>query len=68
MNTITSIFQQAELAEAAYANFFDNYGNLITNESQLRAALTTGDEELKEELKGSASHLNFQNHATSPTH
>ena len=40
MNTITSLFQQAQLAEAAYANFFDNSGNLITTNAGLVTALT----------------------------
>ena len=43
MSTIQDLFQQAQLAEAAYANFFDDAGNLITTESQLKTALTTGD-------------------------
>lgn len=30
MSTITSLFEQAQLAEAAYANFFDSTGKLIT--------------------------------------
>jgi hypothetical protein len=40
MNTITSLFQQAQLSEAAYANFFDNSGNLITTNAGLVTALT----------------------------
>lgn len=43
MSTITSLFQQAQLAEAAYANFLDDAGHLITTDKQLEAALTTGD-------------------------
>lgn len=31
MSTITSMFQQAQLAEAAYANFFDTSGSLLVN-------------------------------------
>lgn len=40
MITITSLFQQAQLAEAAYANFFDISGNLITTNAGLVTALT----------------------------
>ncbi|MDO9371421.1 MAG: hypothetical protein Q7U07_02355 [Gammaproteobacteria bacterium] len=29
MSIIQNLFQQAQLAEAAYENFFDNSGNLI---------------------------------------
>lgn len=43
MSTITSLFDQAQLAEAAYANFFDDAGNLITTEVQLTKALTNSD-------------------------
>lgn len=39
MNTITSLFQQAQLAEAAYANFIDNTGSLITTDAGVKAAL-----------------------------
>lgn len=39
MNTITSLFQQAQLAEAAYANFIDNAGNLITTDAGVKTAL-----------------------------
>ena len=39
MNTIQDLFQQAQLAEAAYANFFDNSGNLLTNTNDVKAAL-----------------------------
>jgi hypothetical protein len=39
MNTIQNLFQQAQLAEAAYANFFDTSGNLITSDDGVTAAL-----------------------------
>lgn len=39
MSTIQDLFQQAQLAEAAYANFFDNSGNLITTNSGVSTAL-----------------------------
>lgn len=39
MNTITSLFQQAQLAEAAYAKFIDNAGNLITTDAGVKTAL-----------------------------
>lgn len=42
MSTIQNLFQQAQLAEAAYANFFDNSGNLVTTVAKLTGALTTG--------------------------
>ena len=41
MSTITSMFEQAQLAEAAYANLWDNNLNsLITNPEDV---VTTGD-------------------------
>jgi hypothetical protein len=43
MSSITTLFEEAQLAEAAYANFFDDSGNLITTNAQLITALTTGD-------------------------
>ena len=39
MSTIQDLFQQAQLAEAAYANFFDNSGNLITTNAGVSTAL-----------------------------
>lgn len=39
MSTISELFQQAQLAEAAYANFFDSAGNLITSKTGITAAL-----------------------------
>ncbi len=39
MSTIQNLFQQAQLAEAAYANFFDASGNLITSADGVKAAL-----------------------------
>ena len=39
MNTIQNLFQQAQLAEAAYANFFDTFGNLITSDDGVKATL-----------------------------
>jgi len=39
MNTIQDLFQQAQLAEASYANFLDNSGNLLTNTNDVKAAL-----------------------------
>ena len=39
MNITTSLFDQAQLAEAAYANFIDANGNMITNNAGVRAAL-----------------------------
>jgi hypothetical protein len=39
VNTITSLFQQAQLAEAAYANFLDTSGNLLTTDALIKAAL-----------------------------
>jgi Ca2+-binding RTX toxin-like protein len=39
MSTTISLFQQAQLAEAAYANFFSNSGNLLTNSIDVKAAL-----------------------------
>ena len=43
MNTVTSLFQQAQLAEAAYANFFDKVGNLITDKAGVETALVNND-------------------------
>ena len=43
MNAITSLFEQTQLAEAAYANFFDDAGNAITTNAAVIAALTTGN-------------------------
>ena len=39
MNITTSLFDQAQLAEAAYANFIDAGGNVITNNADVIAAL-----------------------------
>ena len=39
MNTIQNLFQQAQLAEAAYANFFDTAGNLQTDRVSVLTAL-----------------------------
>ena len=39
METITSVFEQAELAEAAYANFIDGSGNLIIDKDKIITAL-----------------------------
>lgn len=41
MTTIQDLFQQAQLAEAAYANFYDASGNLITSDDGVKAALIT---------------------------
>ena len=43
MSTVTSLFDQAQLAEAAYANFLDNSGNLLTNINDIKAALIAKD-------------------------
>ncbi len=40
MNTVQNLFQQAQLAEAAYVNFFDKAGSLITTNAGLVTALT----------------------------
>lgn len=39
MSTIQELFQQAQLAEAAYANFFSNSGVLLTSDGDVTAAL-----------------------------
>ena len=39
MSSIHNLFQQAELSEAAYANFVDSAGNLLTNPDDIKAAL-----------------------------
>jgi hypothetical protein len=40
MNTVLSIFENAQLAEASYADFFNNVGNFtITNREDVKAAL-----------------------------
>jgi len=39
MNTIQSLFQQAQLAEAAYAILRDSAGNLITDVDGVKTAL-----------------------------
>lgn len=39
MNTIQNLFQQAQLAEAAYANFFSDSGVLLISDGDVRAAL-----------------------------
>ncbi|MEW5967523.1 MAG: hypothetical protein AB1720_11130 [Pseudomonadota bacterium] len=39
MSTIQDLFQQAQLAEAAYANFLDTSGNLITTNAGVSTAL-----------------------------
>lgn len=39
MSTITDLFQQSQLAEAAYANFIDDSGNLLTTTDGVRKAL-----------------------------
>lgn len=40
MNTIQNLFQQAQLAEAAYANFWDsNFNSLISNSEDVKKAL-----------------------------
>ncbi len=42
MNSATSLFEAASLAEAAYANFVDNAGNLLTDTDDIEAALQNG--------------------------
>ncbi len=42
MSTIQDLFQQAQLAEAAYANFI-NAGVLVAGSDELKAALTNSD-------------------------
>lgn len=39
MSTIRDLFQQAQMAEAAYASFFDNAGNLLTTNAGVITAL-----------------------------
>jgi hypothetical protein len=39
MSTIQDLFQQAQLAEAAYANFLNSAGDLLTNPDDIKAAL-----------------------------
>ena len=39
MTTIQNLFDQAQLAEAAYANFFSDSGVLLTNDNDIKAAL-----------------------------
>jgi hypothetical protein len=39
MSTIQDLFQQAQLAEAAYANFLNNTGVLLTNTIDIQNAL-----------------------------
>lgn len=39
MSNIQDLFQQAQLAEAAYAIFLDSSGNLLTNKDDIKAAL-----------------------------
>ena len=39
MSTIQMLFQEAELAEAAYAKFRDAAGNLLTNPNDIKAAV-----------------------------
>ena len=39
MNTIQELFQQAQLTEAAYANFYSNSGVLLTSDVDVKAAL-----------------------------
>ncbi len=39
MNTIQDLFQQAQLTEAAYANFFNDAGVLATDDNSVKAAL-----------------------------
>lgn len=43
MSTIENLFQQAQLAEAAYANFVNSAGTLQTDVDSVKTALTTGD-------------------------
>lgn len=78
MSTIQNVFQQAQLAEAAYANFLDpniSYLKALTNGgmSPVQATAFLADwsvvsQQPNTESKGSASHLISNNHATSPTH
>jgi len=42
MSTIQDLFQQAQLAQAAYASFFDNAGNLVTTNAGVIRALQNG--------------------------
>jgi hypothetical protein len=42
MSEIGNLFEQAQLAEAAYANFVDNAGRLLTNRTLIENALKTG--------------------------
>jgi len=39
MSSIQNLYQQAQLAEAAYVNFLDNAGNVLVNKSDIEAAL-----------------------------
>ncbi|MBC7756932.1 MAG: hypothetical protein H7Z20_09915 [Bdellovibrio sp.] len=43
MSIVTSLFDQAQLSEAAYANFLNSAGNLLTDVDSVKTALTTGD-------------------------
>lgn len=44
MNTITSVFEQAQLAEAAYADFWNKQTNsIMTSKIQVQAALEAND-------------------------
>jgi Ca2+-binding RTX toxin-like protein len=43
MSTIPDLFQQAQLSEAAYANFIDSAGNLLTTDADVIAALRGRD-------------------------
>ena len=43
MNSIQDVFQQAQLAEAAYANFFSDSGVLLTVDIDVQAALEAND-------------------------
>jgi hypothetical protein len=39
MNMVTDLFQQAQLAEAAYANFIGSDGSLVTDDDSIKTAL-----------------------------
>ena len=39
MSSISNVFEQALLSEAAYANLVDSQGNALTNKADVEAAL-----------------------------
>jgi hypothetical protein len=59
MTTIQGLFHQAQLAEAAYANFLSNSGVLLTSNADVRTALEASKFSPAQANQRGQSHLTF---------